>query len=527
VSRPTRVFLSLLAFYSVFFGLSWLKERRLTEVRLAPSKSAFFHDEFVEIRLRALDPELGELWKRSPPVARVLRDGAPVRTIAGLEAVTLVSEEPGIWTGKWPCPWNAPEGPYELVLDGAAKASTARGAVARRLRTSTFRIARRKPAPIPEGLAVLTLETAQPLAEMRVAAPDGTTKDWRGLLDWAEYVGADAFWMLGGQTPGLAPGELWISHNFALLPEVAQECRKRGLQFGVYAMCYLTTSEEKLPRYEYARDVESGKTELTRSISLREPNRVEDVAALLKKIGRIKGVDYLGLDYIRNALGGYELVDDFFAEMPGLKAPAGWDKMSLEERMLFLAKKKVARADAEFIDAWQWWRAHKVAGIVRRIRSEIGPDKKLWAFTLTWDKGWHHGQDPVMMNDAGVDADALMLYQADEDQFSTILRDWNRYVRRSDVQLVAGNIVDWGLHQKSPEGPKAFSRRLKSAVDRVYSDGPARGVFIHDVGRALWGPRLGKWTTREWMDAARDSIRYLKSKGAKADGPPPEAMVRR
>ena len=32
--------------------------------------------------------------------------------------------------------------------------------------------------------------------------------DWRGLLDWAKYVGADAFWMLGGQTPGLGKDEI-------------------------------------------------------------------------------------------------------------------------------------------------------------------------------------------------------------------------------------------------------------------------------------------------------------------------------
>ena len=80
-------------------------------------------------------------------------------------------------------------------------------------------------------------------------------------------------------------------------------------------------------------------------------------------------------------------------------------RLSKDERIVWLARKKIMRRDRGFIDAWQWWRAHRVAGIVRRIKAEIGDQKKLWAFTLTWDRGWHHGQDAVMMNDAGVDAD--------------------------------------------------------------------------------------------------------------------------
>ena len=150
-----------------------------------------------------------------------------------------------------------------------------------------------------------------------------------------------------------------------------------------------------------------------------------------------------------------------------------------------------------------------MANVVRRIKEAVGPTPPLWAFTLTWDKGWHHGQDPVMMNDAGIDADALMLYEANEPQFQALLVDWKRYVKRADAQLIVGNVVDWPLHQNSPDGPKAFSRRLKEAVDRIYADGPARGIFVHDISRALWG-RLGPWSTRDWMDESREAISHLR-----------------
>jgi hypothetical protein len=217
----------------------------------------------------------------------------------------------------------------------------------------------------------------------------------------------------------------------------------------------------------------------------------------------------VGLDYIRNALGGVELVDDFVAEMPNLALPAEWNGLSKTERMLWLARKKAMRKDMALIDAWQWWRARRVALIVKEVKARLG-NKPLWAFTLTWDKGWHHGQDPVMMSDAGVDLDALMFYEADKAQYAQMLRDWNAYVRKGDVNLVPGNIFDWNLHQKDASGPAEFGRRLDAALDRVYADGPAQGVFYHDLGRLLWSTRLGKWGTKGWAEEARRVSRKVK-----------------
>lgn len=509
--KGPRLFIVLALLYGGFFGFQgwWLRHQR--ELVLETVKTAYHHDEFIEIRLRTRDARLNGYWKLSPPEVEVWRQGALVTTIAGLTRVRLsYDSDLGDWRGRWPCPWNAVPGDYEPRLVSEPPQETGR-----RLRVKHFTIVTRRPAAIPQGFSVLTLESAMPFKTMKVRAPDGSLKGWQGLLDWAQYMGADAFWVMGGKTPGNKPGEIWDSQNFAVLPEMARECRRRGLKFGIYVMCYLTLSSEKLPRYEYARDIEDGRSVETRAISIREPHREADVLSLLKKFADIPGVDYLGLDYIRNALGGYELVDDFYAEMPGLKPPPGWDRLTLEQRMVTMARKKMMRRDDSFIDAWQWWRAHRVAGVVRRIKEAIGDSTPLWAFTLTWDKGWHHGQDPVMMNDAGVDVDALMLYEATEPQFQALLNDWSRYVKRADVQLLVGNVIDWPLHQNSSEGPKAMSRRLKSAVNRIYSDGPARGLFIHDIGRALWG-RLGSWPTKAWMDEARSAVDHLKSVSEKS-----------
>ncbi|UPT72876.1 MAG: hypothetical protein M0D55_13230 [Elusimicrobiota bacterium] len=180
--------------------------------------------------------------------------------------------------------------------------------------------------------------------------------------------------------------------------------------------------------------------------------------------------------------------------------------------MTWLARKKIMRRDENFVDAWQWWRARRVALIVKDVKERLG-GKPLWAFTLTWDKGWHHGQDPVMMNDAGVDIDALMFYEADKPQYAAMVKSWHDYVHRGDVQLMPGNIFDWGLHQKDEAGPKEFGRRMRLAVDEVYADGPAAGIFYHDIARLLWG-RLGPWGTKPWAEEAAALSRYVKDKNS-------------
>ena len=383
IRRGPWLFLSIAVLYGAVFGLShWFSGRRM--VRLAATRSEYFHYDIVELTLRIRDFRLDSDFSEKPPKLVVTRGGEVLTTIAGIREMTATRVSPGLWTVRWPVPWNAPPGEYLPALLG-------RPDLAERLKISSFRIARRKPQPMPKGFVVATLESVTPLSSMRVKGPDGQMTDWRGLLDWAKSLGADAFWMLGGQTPGIAPGEIWVQTNLKMIPKVAAECHKRGLKFGVYAMYSLTMSKEKLPGYEYGMEIQDGQPVLTRAISIRDRKRLDDTAAFLKPFAADPNVDHVGVDYIRNALGGYELVDDFVAEMPGVVLPPEWRRLSKPERMTWLARKKIMRRDMNFVEAWEWWRAHRVALIVKELKERLG-GKPMWAFTLTWDKGWHHGQ---------------------------------------------------------------------------------------------------------------------------------------
>ncbi len=504
-----RLILAAAASYAVGLGIHRLWREWNRAIRLEPARSHYGHDGLVAVSLRTRSVEAARSFRRAPPQFAVLKNGYLVMTIGKTSLFTLAYDSATArWVGVWPCPWNAPDGEYTLALEG-------RPDLAQDLRAGSFRIERRKPAPLKPGFVALTLETVEPFRAMRVRAPDGSMKDWRGLLDWAQYVGADAFWVLGGQTPGVGKGAVWNDSNLSMFKAVGRECHRRGLKFGLYLQSYLTMGKPgALKRYEYALDASNGHTVPTRAISLDDPRRVEDIIARLKTFRDMPEVDDLGLDYIRNALGGYELAEDFYREMPFIKPPSGWTRLSREEKMMSFAHKKIRRKDAAFIDAWQWWRAHRVAGIVRRIKKAVGSSKPFWVFTLSWDKGWHHGQDPVMMNDAGADIDAVMLYEANSEQYAQIMRDWHSYVKRRDVQLAAGDVIDWWLHQHAPDGPEEFYRRLKLAIDRIYGDGRANAVFYHDIARALHGD-LGRWTTKDWMNAAKRVTDYLRGTSRK------------
>jgi hypothetical protein len=139
---------------------------------------------------------------------------------------------------------------------------------------------------------------------------------------------------------------------------------------------------------------------------------------------------------------------------------------------------------------------------VERILSEANVTKPVWGFTLGWDKGHEHGQDPAMINDAGLDLDAVMLYESNAWHCFNMTNQWSKYLKGDEAQIIAGQQVDWDLLQKStsPPAPEEMYIRHTDAIRGFTSRQPIKGLFWHDMFRGIRG-RKGPHTSREWLVA--------------------------
>lgn len=492
---------------------------------LASDKDEHFHDEFVSITLRAETPQMLELLKSTGPYAvRVERDGRRVPTVGQMDQVRLnFDPDQGLFRARWPVPWNAPDGEYRLRLSSGPWPA---GLPAPE--TGSFRVVSRPFNPIPTGFAVLTLEGYRP--PDRIPGPDGSY-GVGSIPAWAEFIGADAIFVQGGESSGFdakPPAAFpWSTASFKNLRALGAECHRRGLKLGVYVLSYMVGGPpEFAPDYTFGwnydeKGLRSGmQLEKRRGISITDPKRPGDIVAMVRKFQAMPEVDWLGLDYIRPAFGSCELVDDFVAEMPDVQTPPDFSAMTPEQRMTWLCRGRYSAPSAalrslpKFIlsDQWFWYRAHRTAEVVRTITEALGKEKPVWAFTLSWNKGWEHGQDPPMMRDAGIDMDAIMLYEADEKMFQGLVGQWGAYARRDQLDLIVGDTIDWPLHQKTlnPSGPESLIDRTLRAVKGFHTDGkPVRGAFFHDVARAIWG-RKGPYKAVEWMLAAGHAITEIR-----------------
>jgi len=504
-SIPIIGVLSLLLLISVAFLLFQLREFHKAGIALEPDERVFYSDQFITFTLNVRNPFLRGKWLAYgvPPIRVTGEDGKPVKTIGGLDRALLrYDSREEVWRGRFPCPWKPKIGHYAFSMELEPK-------LAKQFKAQAFEIGRREPQKIKKGFVSLTLEYAGWHGTMKMRGPDGQQTDWRGIADWAQYFGADAVWVLAGRS-SFGRGRVWDPVDTQTLKKLGALCHSKNILFGVWVMSYITQPEKnvKPTRYIWSLASEQGGLAETKGISLADPQRPSDIAAFLAPFAKMDEVDFLGLDYIRNAIGGYEMAEAFYADMDWLPKPPGWDKMNSRQRAEAFAALKIAGKNKEVIDAWQWWRAQRVGQVVRFIKKRVGGRKKFWAFTLGWEKGWQHGQDPIMLRDAGIDVDAVMLYEADQPQYATMMKDWSAYLDKGDLQLLVGDIVDSPLHQGG--GSPEYKKRLKWAYSDIYGGAPADGIFIHDLVRILWG-RLSPENTASWTRAVKESVDAYKA----------------
>ncbi|MEE8640853.1 MAG: hypothetical protein V3T41_10630 [bacterium] len=473
------------------------------------SKPAYPRYGVVEVRVAVDRDALGDVAAENLRGV-ITRGGDAVTTVGKIKELKWREREDGGFVARWPVPWNPPLGTYSAEV----VAETASGPVEA---AADFVIAGRKPKRPAKPLCVVTLESDGKWERLAVASP-GEHHNWKALADWAEFMGADAFFSLVGITKAMyAPTmeEPWYRYNLDFGPKLADECRSRGLKFGAWLGAFLPYGKTQVPLpYKFSRNLVEGQFFYTLHISLNDERRFQQVVELAREFQNDPRYDYVGIDYIRTGFGGYELADEFVEDL-ALDVPADWDARSLEGKMWWLVTKLRSR-DERTIELWQWWRARKVALTVKRIKEEAGITKPLFTFTLGWEMGHQHGQDILMLNDAGVDYCMVMLYDATKDEFDYLIKRWPEYLNQGQVNAVPGVSVDrYLLQNKWNPGvnqPYEMYDRYVASVNGFYGRGNLEGLFWHDFERGLYSRRGEEFTCMDYAVAGAAAFTRLRER---------------
>jgi len=415
----------------------------------------------------------------------IYRDGELVETVGGITELRFTKRGPGEYFARWPVPWNPPLGRYEARVNANMSGKAVES-------SCEFSIAGRKFKPPAKPLCIVNIESDTRFKERTVACPYNKETGWQQLAAWAEFMGADALFCLTGITKeryGPTMENPWYRHNIDLAHDLAKEAHKRDIKFGGWVGAYLPygKTQVSLP-YKFSRNLVEGNFFYTLHISLNDEERRAQVVELLREMNESDDFDYVGIDYIRTGLGGYELVDDFVGEL-NLETPADWGNRNLEGRMWWLVSRLRAR-DERMIRLWQWWRASKAARTLKLIKEEAGVTKPFFCFMLSYEYGHQHGQDPLMMYDAGADLILLMLYDADRNNFDYLMSSWPEYTRDGQTVLVPGICVDKNFLEnpwdRRVNQPVEMFNRYDLVVNDFYRDGTVEGLFFHDLDRAIY-----------------------------------------
>jgi len=416
------------------------------------------------------------------------------------------------WRGTWPLPWNPPLGGYKAVLSVISKQAKVDSTTLLPSYVYTvissdstiFVVKSRAPKPIPAGFCVMTIESSCDVSRTALRSPYNASRKWQNFGDWAKFLGADAVWFSLGWTiegrPGTSDKNPWVKDNFKALPRLAKEAHDQGLQFGGYVGSYLLWGPPlKKLKYEYS--IEAGKGGVFRNhhVNLDDAKRRDDIVSVMKVLEQEPNVDFIGLDYIRPGAGGYETVNQFVEQM-NVETPRDWRKWPPNQRIMWVARQVRVNQVNTVHARWQWWQAHRTALAVIKLIEESGVTKPVWGFTLGWDKGHEHGQDPAMMNDAGLDIDAVMMYESTAKHCWQMTSDWSNYLKGDEAQLLVGQEVDFPLLQNSinPPAPEEMYWRWTDAIKGYTDGGRLKGMFWHDMFRGMRG-RKGPYSSQEWL----------------------------
>lgn len=495
-------FLLFLIIFGTFFQFILLPS-----INVKSESLTYLHYNFIKVNIKGDE----NLLNNRNIKAYVLKNGEKITTIGGQDNINLSFDlKDRIWKGKFPVPWGAEENVYSIKLFQDDRPIGWE---------DIFFIKTRVPSVKFNGpLKILNLESLKRLRSYKIRNPYGEKVGYRGIFEWVKYIGANTIWYIAGQTASYRKNDLkeeypWVKDNLETLNKFSQEANKENINFGAWISCFRIFGNKRLKPdwYSYSYKYKKSRIVETDGISILDKKRMEDIVKLAQTLNETESINYIGLDYIRAAGGGLELVNEFVQAME-VETPQGWSELSKMQRMEWLGRivTRSHNRKVPLIDKWNWWRAQRVAKIISLLKKRVDFKKPLWAFVLSWELGHQHGQDPIMFQDAGCDLIAVMMYETDARRFDHIIDEWKKYLKDFKINLAMGNQIDWVLHQYSvyPSGPEEYARRMETSADYMKDIGNLKGLFIQDFTRAMWG-RKGPYSAMEWLAAGARSFNKL------------------
>ena len=162
-----------------------------------------------------------------------------------------------------------------------------------------------------------------------------------------------------------------------------------------------------------------------------------------------------------------------------------------------------------------------MAVTLKGILDQAQLTKPIFTFTLGWEMGHQHGQDPAMFVDAGISYNHIMLYEGDRGTLKSMKEQWPDYLGRQSGMYAMGEMVDFNWVQKSldPPGPEELYNREVETFQNWFPVNASLGMFWHDLYRLVYGIR-GPYSSMEWLVAGGKAFSTLK----KAEGLSPLEM---
>jgi len=438
----------------------------------------------------------------------VLYNGEPFRPFDDSGTIALIpctEDGNGLKKAFIPLGFNAPRGVYTVLLDGDES------------RAFRFLVTSRAPGPLSEPLFMWSVENGGRYDHLEGDYLRDPSFSPENIDRWVERIGFNTLYFMIGQTNSSLksvdgenpwiPGPLNTWKGFS----ASRKARYKGGYIGSFLS--FGNGNGKLRQYRFSKDFDDEKKRIftNKFISITDPQREADIIALARELDENDDIDFVGLDYIRMGPGGFEHYQEF-ADIFGITLPRGTE----EEKMFYVGSHVRLGTIPEFREKWRYFRAFKTAQVIKKVSRAV--QKPLFVFTLGWEQGHSHGQDPVMFSDAGADVIMVMFYEATHGEHDRMMESWQDYLKEAGpLQILAGQDVDVVLNDAADparQGPEEMLRRYEENIRVLSAKGQMSGFFLHDLVRTFNGRILPHYS-EEWLFAAGTvRQRFLEKRGS-------------